>query len=124
MTFVKHPSKGFRESIRWIDLAQDMYQDQFGQFALLLKAKILNHNVARPRIRSVVVYNLDDRVIVFPDGRGTLDREARIGKDHAQVPDDFTDSVRCNQFGLGNILGRDGLRLGAMCNSLIDTSSR
>ena len=93
-----------------------MDQDQFHQFTPLLETKVANSYMAGARSGAVMVDNLDNRVVIFPNWGRTLDRKAKVGEDHAQVANDLAGCIGGNQLGLRNVLGCDRLRLGSVRN--------
>ena len=72
--------------------------------------------MAGARSGAVMVDNLDNRVVIFPNWGRALDRKAKVVEDHTQVANDLAGCIGGDQLGLRNVSGRDGLRLGSVSN--------
>ena len=67
VTIVEHPTHGLGESVRRVDFAAYVNEDKFSQFTPLLKAKIANGDMARSCCRPIMVDDLEDGFVIFPD---------------------------------------------------------
>ena len=74
---------GLGKIIGGIDIARNVDQDQFRQVTPLLETKAVNRDVTGSRSGVVMVDNLNNGVVVLPNRRRSLHREAKVVEDHA-----------------------------------------
>ena len=78
VAIMKLPTHGLGKCIRRIDSATYVNKDKLTQCTPLLKAKIANSNVARPRCGSIMIDDPEDRFIILPDRRWSVGWKTKI----------------------------------------------
>ena len=112
---MQHPSQCFGKHVRWIDDTREVNQYDVFHKSPMLKGKISDFYMTRAISRSIVIDDLDRRVIVLIDGSGLRLGVAKFMKYESEILRDLCSSIGSDEFCFGRTLRTDGLSVRSIC---------
>ena len=115
MPMMQYPSQCFGKHVRRIDYSREVNQYDVSHKSPMLKCKISDFYMTRAISWSVVIDDLDRRVIVLIDGSGLRLGVAKLMKDEAEILRDLCSSIGSDEFCFSRALRTDGLSARSVC---------
>ena len=112
---MQHPTQCFGKHVHWIDDTREVNQYDVLHKSPMLKCKISDFYMTRAISWSVVIDDLDRRVIVLIDGSGLRLGVAKLMKDEAEILRDLCSSVGSDEFRFSRALRTDRLSGRSAC---------
>ena len=106
---MQYPSQCFGKHVRRIDHSREVNQYDVPHKSPMLKCKISDFYMTRAISRSIVIDDLDRRVIVLIDRSGLRLGVAKFMKYEAEILCDLCSSIGGDEFCFGRALRTDGL---------------
>ena len=100
MSMMEHPTQRLGEHIRRIDHTRQMNQDYIPHESPVLKCEVPNFDVTRAISRSVVIDDLDSRIVVFVNGCRLRLSITQLVKNESKVLGDFRSCIGSDQLCL------------------------